>query len=222
LEFQFLRPRWCLTNPFRTLSFCFGVISKNQVSSPVTIWLNKFLSASAIAVMSWQDVTWSSLCSGVKECGIKCAHNFLFPKSSFRIQNQSLGDVRRLCYYSWCDSTVTFLTISATAAMFTSVWFDFGQPLLSSSSTRSLPSRNRKYRLKTFDRFTALFPKGLCTNTSVSVTEKPALKQTFMVTFCSLPPSKAYKEYCLYKKIYNSYTVEDKQTKLSVWTDVGW
>jgi hypothetical protein len=31
-----------------------------------------------------------------------------------------------------------------------------------------------------------------------------------------------YKENWLYKKIYNSYTVEDKQTKLGVWTDVGW
>jgi hypothetical protein len=28
LEFQFLRPRECLTNPFRTLSLCFGVIGK--------------------------------------------------------------------------------------------------------------------------------------------------------------------------------------------------
>jgi hypothetical protein len=27
-EFQFLRPRRCLTNPFRTLSLCFGVIDK--------------------------------------------------------------------------------------------------------------------------------------------------------------------------------------------------
>jgi hypothetical protein len=46
----------------------------------------KILFASAIAIMSWQDVTWSSLCTGVKECGTKRAHNFLFPKSSFRIQ----------------------------------------------------------------------------------------------------------------------------------------
>jgi hypothetical protein len=28
LEFQFLRPRECLTNPFRTLLLCFGVIGK--------------------------------------------------------------------------------------------------------------------------------------------------------------------------------------------------
>jgi len=31
-----------------------------------------------------------------------------------------------------------------------------------------------------------------------------------------------YKETWLYKTGYNSYTVKDKQTKLSVWTDVGW
>jgi hypothetical protein len=31
LEIQFLRPRGCLTNPFRTLSLCFGVIGKTTV-----------------------------------------------------------------------------------------------------------------------------------------------------------------------------------------------
>jgi hypothetical protein len=39
------------------------------------------------------------------------------------------------------------LTKSATAAMFTSVWVDFGWPPLS-SSTNSLPSRNREYHLQ--------------------------------------------------------------------------
>jgi hypothetical protein len=51
----------------------------------------------------------------------------------------------------------SFLTKSATAAMFTSVRVDFGQPLLSSSSTSSLPSRNQEYHLKTFDGFRASF-----------------------------------------------------------------
>jgi hypothetical protein len=82
--------------------------------------LKKFLSASAITTKSWQDVTQSSLCSGVKECGTKHAHNFLFPKSSFRIRrNTVLGMVK--------DSAIildviqqSFLTKSSTAAMFTS------------------------------------------------------------------------------------------------------
>jgi hypothetical protein len=30
-EFQFLRPRGCLTNPFWTLSLCFGVTGKTPV-----------------------------------------------------------------------------------------------------------------------------------------------------------------------------------------------
>jgi hypothetical protein len=53
------------------------------------------------------------------------------------------------------------LTKSATAAaseMFTSVRVDFGGPYLSSSSTSSLPSQNRKYHIKTFDRFGSSFP----------------------------------------------------------------
>jgi hypothetical protein len=52
--------------------------------------LTSFLSASAIGIMSWQDVTQSSLCSGVEECATKHAHNFLFPKSSLRIQRTTV------------------------------------------------------------------------------------------------------------------------------------
>jgi hypothetical protein len=35
-------------------------------------------------------------------------------------------------------------------------------------------------------------------------------------------PSMTFKENWLYKTSYNSYTVEDKQTKVCVWADVGW
>jgi hypothetical protein len=116
------------------------------------------LSASAITIMFWQDVTRSSLCSGVTECGTKRAHNFLFPKSSFRIRRIAVLGM-------FIDSAIildairwSFLANSATAAMFTSVRVDFGRPHLSSSSTGSLPSRNREYHLKTFDRFRSSFP----------------------------------------------------------------
>jgi hypothetical protein len=64
-----------------------------------------------------------------------------------------------------------FLNKSATAAMFTSVRFDFGRPPLLSSSTSSLPSRNQEYHLKTLDRFRTSFPQAFCTNTSVSVAD---------------------------------------------------
>ena len=66
--------------------FVSGSQAKHQVSSPIITLLKKFLSASAIAIMSWQDVTRSALCSGVTQCGMKRAHNLLFPKSSFRIR----------------------------------------------------------------------------------------------------------------------------------------
>jgi len=90
LEFQFLRPRRCLTNPFRTLSLCFGVIGKTPGLISRSNFVENILSASAIAIMSWQDMTRSSLCAGVKECGTKVAHNFLFPKSSFRIRRTTV------------------------------------------------------------------------------------------------------------------------------------
>jgi len=106
------------------------------------------MSASAVAMTSWQDVTRSSLCSGVKECRTKRAHNFLFPTSSFKIR-------RTTVFGMFKDSAIilyairrSFLTKSATAIIFTSVRVDFGRPPLSSSSTSSLPSGNREYRLK--------------------------------------------------------------------------
>ena len=94
--------------------------------------------------MLWQDVTRSSLCSGVKQCGTKRAHNFLFPKSSFRIQRTTVLGMFK-------DSAIildaiqrSFLTKStaaaAAAAMFTSVQIDFGRLPLSLSSISSLPS----------------------------------------------------------------------------------
>jgi hypothetical protein len=144
--------------------------------------------------MSWKAVTRSSLCSGVKECRTKRAHNILFLKHSFRIRRTAVfGDVQRFCYNSCCESTIIF-TKSATAAMFTSVRVDFGRPPLSPSSTSSLPSRNQEYHLKTFDQFRASFPQAFCTNTSVSVADRTALKQNFMVILCSFPPSMTYKE----------------------------
>jgi len=87
----FFRLRGCLTNPFRTLSLCFGVTEKTPgLISCNNFVKRKFLSASAIAIMSWQDVTRSSLCSDVNECGTKCAHNVLFPKSSFIIRRTTV------------------------------------------------------------------------------------------------------------------------------------
>jgi hypothetical protein len=101
--------------------------------------------------MSWQDVTRSSLCSGVKECRTKRAHNFLFTISSFRILRTTVLGMFKdsaIIFDAICQSV---LTKSATAAMFTSVQVHFGQPPLSPSSTSSLPSRNWKYPLKMYE-----------------------------------------------------------------------
>jgi hypothetical protein len=68
--------------------------------------------------MSWQYVTRPSLCSGVKECGTKRAQNFVSQILFQNPKNYSLGDVQGsaiiLNVIRW-----TFLTKSATAAMFT-------------------------------------------------------------------------------------------------------
>ena len=127
------------------LMLCCGVMAKHQVSSVMI--LLKFLSVSAIAITSWQDVTRSSLCSGVKECGTKRAHNFLLSKSSFRIRRTTVLGMFKVSAIVLYVIRRSLLTISATAAMFTSVWVDFGQPHLSSSFTSSLSSQNWEYHL---------------------------------------------------------------------------
>jgi hypothetical protein len=118
-EFQFIRPRGSLTKPLRSLSLCFEVTGKTPGLISCNNFVKKILSASAIAIMSWQDGTRASLWSGVKECGIKRVHIVLFPKSSFRIRRTTVLGMFK-------DSAIildairrSFLTISATAAMFT-------------------------------------------------------------------------------------------------------
>jgi len=75
--------------------------------------------------------------------------------SSILKKNHSWNFWTLLCIQAFA---LSFLTKSATAAIFTSVRVDFGRPPLSSSSARSLPSRNREYKLRTFYRFNASFP----------------------------------------------------------------
>jgi len=129
--------------------------------------------------MSWQDVTRSSLFSGVKECGTKRTHNFHFPKSSFRIRRTTVLGMFRDFAIILDAIRQSFLTTSATAAMFISVRVVFGRPPLSSSSTRSFPSLNREYHLKTFDRFTASFPLTFCTSTSCFFRRKTGFERKF-------------------------------------------
>jgi hypothetical protein len=52
LEFQFLRPKGYLTNPFRTLSLCFRVIGKTPGLISRNNFVKFFLSESAIALIS--------------------------------------------------------------------------------------------------------------------------------------------------------------------------
>jgi hypothetical protein len=52
LEFQFLWPTGCLTNPFRTLSLCLGYIDKTTGLIFLNNCVKKVMSVSAIAIMS--------------------------------------------------------------------------------------------------------------------------------------------------------------------------
>jgi hypothetical protein len=79
------------------------------------------LSALAIAMMSWQDVTWSFLCSVWNKM---CTHIF-FPQILFQNpKNYSFRDVQRFCYHSWCSLMVIFGQISNSRNVYLSLsWF---------------------------------------------------------------------------------------------------
>jgi len=162
-----------------------------------------------MAIMSWQNVTRSSLCSGVKECGTKLAHNFLFPKSSFRIRRTKIFRMSKDSAFILDAIQPSFLTKSATAAMFTSVRVDFGRLPLSSSSTSSLPSRKGEHHLK---RLVGSEPHAhkLFAPILVFLSQIDRLWNKVLWQLCSFRSSVTCKENWLYKTSYNSYTVEDK------------
>jgi len=109
LELKFLLPRGCLTNPFRTLSLCFGVIGK----TPGLISLNNFVKKIFVCICHHDNVlarcdpifplsrfqgVWNKTCTQLSLSQIL----FQNPK------DYSPGDVQRFSYHSWCDSTVIF------------------------------------------------------------------------------------------------------------------
>jgi hypothetical protein len=147
LELQFLRPRESLTNPFRTLSLCFGVIGK----TPGLISRNNFVKKFVVCIDHRDNVLVRCnmifpllRCQGV--WNNTCTQSHL-SKSSFRIRITT--DMGMFKHSAIILDAIrrSFLTKSGTATMFTPVRVDFGRSLLSSFSTSSLPSRNRELLL---------------------------------------------------------------------------
>ena len=121
LEYQFLWPSGCLTNPFRTLSLCFGVIGKTQGLISRNNFVKKmFVCISHLDnVLARCDSVFPLLrCQGVwnKTCIQLSLSLILFQNP----KNYSRGDVQRFCYHSWCDSTVIFDQISNSSNVYLS------------------------------------------------------------------------------------------------------
>ena len=116
LEFQFLRPRGCLTNPFRTPSLCYGITAKTPgfISRNNFFFLNFVCIGYRDNVLAGRDSIFPLLmCQEVLN---KRAHNFLFSKSSFRIR-------RTIALWIFKDSAIildairwSFSTKSVTAS----------------------------------------------------------------------------------------------------------
>ena len=140
-EFQFLRPRKYLTNPFRTLSLFFGIIGKPQGLTSC----NNFVKQIFVCICHRDNVL--ARCDSKSLRKKKHAQNFLFHKYYFRIRRTTV--LGRFKDYAIILNAIrlSFLNKSATTAMFTSVRIHFGWPTNSSFSTSSLPCRNREYHI---------------------------------------------------------------------------
>jgi len=158
LEFQFLWPRGCVTNPLRTLSLCFGVTGK----TPGLISCSNFVKKNFVFighrdnVLERCDSIFPLLrCQGVwnETCTQLSLSRILFQNP----KNYSLGDVQRFCYHSWCDSTVIFDNISNRSNVYlSSSRFCTAISLVIFYQPRSL-SKSR-IPPKTFDWFRASLP----------------------------------------------------------------
>jgi hypothetical protein len=101
LEFQFLWPRECLTNPFRTLLLCFGVTGK----TPGLISCNNFVTKIFVFIGHCNNVLARcdsifplTRCQGVwnRMCTQLSLSQILFQN----LKNYILGDDQRFCYHS--------------------------------------------------------------------------------------------------------------------------
>jgi len=154
--------------------------------------------------------------------------------------NYSLGDVQKFCYHSWCDSTIIFDQINNSSG----VYFGLSRFLLSflmRFDDHVWPNQQQQRCLPQFEsildgRLSSHFlpaPFRLkIENTTYKrlIGSQPHCHKPFapIPLFLSqtdrlwFPPSMTYIENWFCKTSYNAYVVENKQTKLGVWTDVGW
>jgi len=143
LEFHFLWPRGCFTNPFRTLSLCFGVRGKTLGLISHNNFVKKiFVCISHRDVLARCDLIFPLLRR--QEVWNKMSTQLSLSQIIFQNQRTTVLGMFK-------DSAVildairwSFLTKSATAGMFTLVQVNFGCPPPSSSSTSSLLSQNRE------------------------------------------------------------------------------
>jgi hypothetical protein len=120
LEFQFLRLRGCLTNPFRTLSLCFGVTGKTPGLISCFVKKNFCLFSYRNNVLARCNSIFPLFrCQGVwnKMCIQLSLSQILFQN----LKIYSLGDVQRFCYHSWCNSTVIFDQIGISRNVYLSL-----------------------------------------------------------------------------------------------------
>jgi hypothetical protein len=99
LEFQLLPPRGCLTNPFRILSLCFGVIGKTPGLNSRKNLVKKIVCIGHCDVLARRDKIFPLL----RRQGVwnkTCTQLSLSRILSQNPKNYSLGEMERFCYHS--------------------------------------------------------------------------------------------------------------------------
>ena len=171
-------------------SLCFGIIGK----TPGLFSSNNFVKKMFVSighcdnVLARSDSIFPSFnCRGVwnKTFAQLSLSQILFQN----LKNYSLGDVQRFCYHSWCNSTVIFDQNSSNVYLSLSPFWTATSLVMFSQ----LPSVSKsRIPPKNFWSVQSLIPISLCTNTDVSATDRPALRQSFIATLCSFLPSAMY------------------------------
>jgi len=169
--------------------------------------------------MSWQDMTRSFLGADFKECGTKLAHDILFPfpKSSFRIRRTTVWGCSKILLSSLMRFDRHVLPNQQQQQCLPQLDGHLSHHLLPAPFLLEIEKTHIKRLIGSELHSHKPFAPILVFLSQIDRLWNKILWQ-LSVHFRFYD----YKENWLYKRSCNSYTVEDKQTKLGVWTDVGW
>jgi hypothetical protein len=219
LEFHFHQPSGCLTKPFRNVSLCFGVRGR----TPGLIFRSNYVKTRFECIghpnyfSARCDSMFTQLSSGLKQN----VH------TKFCFQNP-LSESKEL-QYSGCSKILQSFVMQLEGhfrqnQQQQNCLCQFELILDSHISRHLLPAPFRFEIKNTSKRFIGSQPHSHKPFVPILIllSQRDRHGNEILWQVCTFLPSMMYKETWLNKTSYNSHTVDDKQTKLGLCTDVGW